>query len=77
MGADSGIGVVGDAGGYAGTALHDDLVALGEEFLDRFRRGGHAGFPGVGFEWDTDVHGQIFLDNIVVAGGRIAQTSQV
>ncbi|MOA35270.1 hypothetical protein D3C78_1567100 [compost metagenome] len=31
-------------------------MALGEEFLDRFRRGSHAGLPGVGFEWYAYLH---------------------
>ncbi|MNZ70635.1 hypothetical protein D3C78_889790 [compost metagenome] len=56
MGAGSDVGVIRDAGSQAGTGLHDDLVALGDQFLHRFRRGGHAGFPGVGFERDADVH---------------------
>ncbi|MOA16896.1 hypothetical protein D3C78_1371290 [compost metagenome] len=56
MGADGGVGIVGDAGGNAGTALHDDLMALGDEFLHRFRCGGHTGFPGVGFEGYSNLH---------------------
>ena len=50
------IGVVRDAGGNAGSRLDDDLVALGDEFLDRFRRGGHAELARVDLGGDSDLH---------------------
>ncbi|MNT37805.1 hypothetical protein D3C72_1739610 [compost metagenome] len=71
MGAGSDVGVIRDAGSQAGTGLHDDLVAQGDEFLHRFRRGGHAGLAGVGFAGNTYVHSAL-LDFWVLKSGHEA-----
>ncbi|MOA09604.1 hypothetical protein D3C78_1294480 [compost metagenome] len=66
LGTGSRVGGIRNAGLDAGTVLHDDLMALGEELLHRFRRGGHAGFAGNGFEGYTNLHGQISLGDSAV-----------
>src|SRR5690606_3021756 len=50
------VGAVRHAGRNACTALYRDPVALADQFLDGFRRGGNPRFAGSGFERNTDVH---------------------
>ncbi|MNY48130.1 hypothetical protein D3C86_1834390 [compost metagenome] len=54
--ADCGEGTVGNAGADASSALHRDLVALADQLLDGFGRGGYPRFAGMGFERNTNVH---------------------
>jgi hypothetical protein len=50
------VGAVRNACANAGTGLHRDLMALANQFLDGFWRGGYPRFAGMGFERNTDVH---------------------
>mgnify|MGYP006171610797 CR=1 FL=1 len=55
--ADGGIGVVGNAGGNPGTALHDDLVALAGQFARAGRGEADAVLVVLDFLGDADKHG--------------------
>ena len=49
-------GAVGNADADAGTALHSHLMALADQLLDGFWRGGCPRLADMGFERNTDVH---------------------